>query len=358
MTENGVTARARLMVLVCILALALVPATAALAKKRKGKSGGANIVTITPGAATAPAGEAPGLKGTVAPDTTQTAVTAPVTPAIPNMPAKIWSDNEITTAKAECEKLLIGLTIDFTYQHPIREGACGTAMPVEVRAIGGHPRVKFNPPAVMNCRLLAKLVTWFASGVQPEARATLKSPVVAVSNASSYACRNRYNAQSGKLSEHANANALDIGSFTLENGKIIAIATAWGPNLRALVAAARQKAAAEATAKALAAAGPATAPTDATTSKTKVAPAAFLAEASTKTSGTGATAAKKERLAEAKRLGVAVPKPKTPDAIFVHALHDTACAVFGTVLGPEANQAHEDHLHVDLAARRGGAFCQ
>lgn len=355
-------ARSKLVLLMAITAIALVPAADAYAKKRKRKAAAkpAIAATISPEAApksvagatasTTGASEsdtaAPALKGSVPPEATQTAVTAPAPPEAAQ-PAKTWSDAEIKTAKAECEALLIGLTIDFTYRQPIRDGACGTPMPVEVRSIGAHPKVAFDPPAVMNCRLLAKLVTWFATGVQPQARTALKSPVVAVRNASSYACRNRYNALGGKLSEHATANALDISSFTLESGTTVAIESAWGPNLRSLVAAARAKAEAEAAANAP------TAPPQ---------PAAFTTakasgnEASDKKNG--ASALKKKRLQEAKELGIAKPQPKTPEAIFVHGLHDTACAVFGTVLGPEANQAHEDHLHVDLQPRRGGAFCE
>jgi hypothetical protein len=32
--------------------------------------------------------------------------------------------------------------------------------------------------------------------------------------------------------------------------------------------------------------------------------------------------------------------------------------VFGTVLGPEANDLHRDHFHFDLASRRRSALCQ
>ena len=42
------------------------------------------------------------------------------------------------------------------------------------------------------------------------------------------------------------------------------------------------------------------------------------------------------------------PQAKTQ---FLHAVHRSACKVFGTVLGPEANKAHKNHFHVDLAER-------
>ena len=42
----------------------------------------------------------------------------------------------------------------------------------------------------------------------------------------------------------------------------------------------------------------------------------------------------------------------TAEATFLKRLHKGACATFGTVLGPEANEAHRDHFHLDVKARR------
>ena len=50
--------------------------------------------------------------------------------------------------------------------------------------------------------------------------------------------------------------------------------------------------------------------------------------------------------------------PKTPEGKFLQAVHADACETFGTVLGPEANYAHHDHFHLDLASRRTSNFCQ
>ena len=48
----------------------------------------------------------------------------------------------------------------------------------------------------------------------------------------------------------------------------------------------------------------------------------------------------------------------TAEAAFLRRLHRGACGTFGTVLGPEANEAHRDHFHFDLAARKRNAFCE
>ncbi len=39
-------------------------------------------------------------------------------------------------------------------------------------------------------------------------------------------------------------------------------------------------------------------------------------------------------------------------------VHRAACGPFGTVLGPEADRAHQDHFHFDTARYRGGAYCR
>ncbi len=36
---------------------------------------------------------------------------------------------------------------------------------------------------------------------------------------------------------------------------------------------------------------------------------------------------------------------------FLHAIHDGACEIFGTTLGPEANDAHRNHFHLDMKER-------
>jgi hypothetical protein len=46
------------------------------------------------------------------------------------------------------------------------------------------------------------------------------------------------------------------------------------------------------------------------------------------------------------------------EAVFLHRVRDGACGIFGTVLSPDYNEAHRDHLHLDQAARGWGGFCR
>ncbi|RVV96973.1 extensin family protein [Mesobaculum littorinae] len=41
-----------------------------------------------------------------------------------------------------------------------------------------------------------------------------------------------------------------------------------------------------------------------------------------------------------------------------HRLHQGACGPFGTVLGPEADRYHQDHLHLDVPASGRGPYCR
>jgi hypothetical protein len=54
---------------------------------------------------------------------------------------------------------------------------------------------------------------------------------------------------------------------------------------------------------------------------------------------------------------VTAPPVTEPRARFLRAAHAAACRIFGTTLGPEANEAHENHFHVDMAARKHKKIC-
>ena len=42
---------------------------------------------------------------------------------------------------------------------------------------------------------------------------------------------------------------------------------------------------------------------------------------------------------------------------FLKGAHAAACQIFGTTLGPEANNAHRNHFHVDMAPRKVKKIC-
>jgi hypothetical protein len=54
---------------------------------------------------------------------------------------------------------------------------------------------------------------------------------------------------------------------------------------------------------------------------------------------------------------VSPPPPRTATSKFLHEAHIAACRIFGTTLGPEANEAHRNHFHVDMAERKVKKIC-
>jgi hypothetical protein len=64
-------------------------------------------------------------------------------------------------------------------------------------------------------------------------------------------------------------------------------------------------------------------------------------------------------LADGRRIGVAEDwAGGGKEAAFLRRARDEACDVFGTVLSPDYNAAHADHLHFDQAARGFGGVCR
>jgi hypothetical protein len=64
-------------------------------------------------------------------------------------------------------------------------------------------------------------------------------------------------------------------------------------------------------------------------------------------------------LADGRRISVAEDwSGGDEEAAFLHLARDEACGVFGTVLSPDYNAAHADHLHLDQAARGFGGVCR
>ena len=65
------------------------------------------------------------------------------------------------------------------------------------------------------------------------------------------------------------------------------------------------------------------------------------------------------RLADGRRIGVAGHwRGDGREAAFLREVRDGACGSFSTVLSPDYNRAHRDHLHLDQAARGGWSFCR
>ncbi|WP_144183620.1 extensin-like domain-containing protein [Elioraea rosea] len=83
-----------------------------------------------------------------------------------------------------------------------------------------------NTPTV-TCRLAAAWTLFERHTLQPAAREHLGSEVASIRHLGTFACRNVNHASSGRRSQHATANAIDIAGFVLADGREISLLRHW-----------------------------------------------------------------------------------------------------------------------------------
>jgi hypothetical protein len=100
-------------------------------------------------------------------------------------------------------------------------GGCGAEDVVKLEAIvlADKSRVAIAPPAVVRCDLAEAIAHWVREDVAPAVRQI--GALQSIDNYASYECRGRNRVVGAKLSEHGKANALDMRSLKLANGKLV-----------------------------------------------------------------------------------------------------------------------------------------
>jgi hypothetical protein len=89
--------------------------------------------------------------------------------------------------------------------------------------------VAIEPPATLRCEMAEAVVSFVRQDLAPAA-AAMGSPLSAIENFDSYECRGRNRVAGAKLSEHGLANALDIRSVRLKDGRVMRPADAEAPS--------------------------------------------------------------------------------------------------------------------------------
>jgi hypothetical protein len=82
-------------------------------------------------------------------------------------------------------------------------------------------------PPPTTCAVGAAFELWLRQGVQPAAQDLLDARVARIEHLGAYSCRRMYGRDTGRWSEHATGNALDVAAFVLDDGRRISVAGNW-----------------------------------------------------------------------------------------------------------------------------------
>jgi len=106
----------------------------------------------------------------------------------------------------------------------VAAGQCGYQDAVELT----QSTYSYSSPVATSCAIAAGLALWERDVVAPAAERHLGQAVMRIELAgASYQCRPIAGRRDRRLSEHARANAVDIGGFTLADGSVLSVQQGW-----------------------------------------------------------------------------------------------------------------------------------
>lgn len=128
---------------------------------------------------------------------------------------------------AQCLAVLDRAGIAFEALDPVGDGACRRAERIQP-AGAGDIGLAFAPArAEATCGVQAGLAWWLEHRAQPAAEDLLGSRIVRIRHLGTANCRRINGAASGRWSEHATGNAIDIAGFDLADGRSVSVLRDW-----------------------------------------------------------------------------------------------------------------------------------
>lgn len=125
---------------------------------------------------------------------------------------------------AACLTNLSAVGVRFTRVEDRDDGpGCGYTNALSLRDIG----VPMANLGVVQCPVARGLTIWVRGPVQVAAMEVYGERVTRIETFGSYSCRNINGAATGRRSEHASANAVDIAGFRLAGGRSISVERGW-----------------------------------------------------------------------------------------------------------------------------------
>ncbi len=325
----------------------------------------------------------------------KTAKASPIPP-----PPETWTAAEIDAAKARCTAALKGLDADVTAEAPIKEGLCGTPAPIRLSRLGG---VTFTPAALINCGMLVAAQHLDQQGaaavgaaparrqdhqdrgderlllphrVRP--RRSQAEPSTPTSTRSTSAASSPPRSEEVVVLErlgrhqprHRRCGGGRQGQGRAARRRAGQAANAQRDNLRDGKSGAGETPAPTPTASALGTPGSGAVKATRSGGIDKV--TVILSGSGKKPAAARLGGPDDQLLAEVDKrskepLTASLPTAVSPDLLaapptgprarFLREAHAAACRIFGTTLGPEANEAHRNHFHVDMAERKVKKIC-
>lgn len=136
-----------------------------------------------------------------------------------------WQLDRAASDPTLCRATLHEAGVRFVESPPQQGGGCSQLD--AVRLTGGTTPLSPARP-VMTCRQALAYALWDRQTLRPAAREVLGEPLARVDHMGTYACRNMYGRAGGPRSQHAFANALDVGGFTTASGRRVRVLNQFG----------------------------------------------------------------------------------------------------------------------------------
>jgi hypothetical protein len=132
--------------------------------------------------------------------------------------------NSLSTDGEACRAVLARTALKFT---PLADRVTGRGCGFTDVVRADASPIAFNPRVTATCSMTAALV-WYQQRLDAIAARDLAARIVRIDQLGTYACRNINAATSGRLSQHATANAIDIVAFHLADGRTVSVAADYG----------------------------------------------------------------------------------------------------------------------------------
>jgi hypothetical protein len=131
---------------------------------------------------------------------------------------------EVTSKPSDCRLRLEAMAAIEPMPRLIGPGACGGRDMVRLDAVllADRTRIEVKPAPVLRCEMAESLTAWIRDDAAPRV-AAIGAMLRSVDNYDDFECRSRNRVFGAKLSEHGNGNAIDVRSFTLADGHVIAL---------------------------------------------------------------------------------------------------------------------------------------